>query len=215
VITALLLNWKRPYNLIRIITGLRQQSIPVTIFVWNNNIQDITKFDADMQINSGRNLMCSPRWLMGAFADTKYVFSLDDDLMITRPDLLERSINFIENCKYEALGYTGVQLNSNLDYWRSKHIAPHPMKDQEVDIIKGRFIITTKENVGRVDWINEQKANNYRIEDDIILSSKLTSKIIPASYYGAFMELPQPYALMREKDHKISRQQAIQKYFKK
>jgi GT2 family glycosyltransferase len=213
VITALLLNYKRRDNLIKIISGLRQQTIPVEIFVWNNNPIDSTRFDADMQINSERNLMCSPRWLMAAFATTKYVFSLDDDLFIREPKLLENSIALLEESNIEALGYTGVKLREDLNYWRSKHISSNPKMDATVDIIKGRFILTTKMCVGKVDWINEYKATNYRIEDDIILSSKLKNKIIPSIYCNSFIDLPQPYALMKHSDHIRSRQLTTYKHF--
>lgn len=87
--TALLLNWKRSDNLKIIIESLHSQSIPIEIFLWNNNFEDKTQYDVNLQINSSENLMCYPRWFMGAYASSEYIFSLDDDLVFKDSKVVE------------------------------------------------------------------------------------------------------------------------------
>ena len=54
-ITALLLNWKRQENIVKVIQSIRDQSVKVDIWLWNNNIEDNTSYDVDVQINSSNN----------------------------------------------------------------------------------------------------------------------------------------------------------------
>jgi GT2 family glycosyltransferase len=134
--TALLLNWKRQENLKKVIESIRSQSVPIEIFLWNNNIDDRTQYDVDLQIHSNKNLMCWPRWFMANYASTEYVFSLDDDLIIKDEKVIEDCLEYA-NKNQVSIGYTGVILDSSKDYWMSNHIL-HPKRsaDVVVDIIK-------------------------------------------------------------------------------
>lgn len=212
MITALLLNYKRQNNLKIIIDRLKKQTIPITIFLWNNNYEDNERYDVDLQIDSSINLMCSPRWLMSGYSNNEYFFSLDDDLIFNDDSFIEQCHRYckINNC---AVGYQGVKLNKNKQYWTSNHLSPNPNKDINVDIIKGRFLFCSKQDLSKINFNNYPKKHNFRIEDDIILSSKILNKIIPKFAYNKFIELPAPHALMNQSDHKISRQWSIDKYY--
>jgi hypothetical protein len=214
--TALLLNWKRSDNLKIIIENLHSQSIPIEIFLWNNNIEDDNKYDVDLQINSEKNLMCLPRWFMGAYASSEYIFSLDDDLVFNDSKVVEDCINFIKENDV-AIGKTGVILNDEKDYWKSKHILnPDPNNDISVDIIKGRFLMCSKKHISKILLNDLTNVNilNPRIEDDIILSSKFNNKQIPSFLYKRFKELPENGAsLYRNVNHRESRIQTTNKYF--
>ena len=54
-VTALLLNWKRQDNIVKVIQSIRDQSVKVDIWLWNNNSEDTTSYDVDVQINSSNN----------------------------------------------------------------------------------------------------------------------------------------------------------------
>lgn len=212
-VTALLLNYKRPKNIYEIIDKIKSQSIPVNIFLWNNNNEDNTKYPVDLQINSSLNLMCSPRWLMSGYSKSKYFFSLDDDLNFKDSKVIEDCLSYVinNNC---AIGYQGVAIGPSKEYCKSKHFfSPNINKDINVDIIKGRFIFCSKNNLKTVNFSNYKKANNYRIEDDIIISSKINKKIIPKFLHNRFVELPAPHALCSEPDHYKSRQESLMKYY--
>ena len=215
IVTALLLNYKRKDNLLKIIQSLRSQSISVDIFLWNNNNTDYTEYDVDLQINSSKNLMCSPRWLLSCYATTDYVFSLDDDLILADKFVIEDCVRRMESLLSDTIiGYTGVSLNKTKDYWRSIHYR-YPNKDIDinVDIIKGRFMFMKRNFVSSINFTQFNKAANYRIEDDIIISSKSNNKILPSYLYYRLIDLPDPYALMNSYEHKKSRQDATNKYF--
>ena len=214
--TALLLNWKRSDNLKIIIESLRSQSISIEIFLWNNNIEDNNKYNVDLQINSEKNLMCLPRWFMGTYASSEYIFSLDDDLIFNDSNVVEDCVNFIGDDEI-AIGKTGVILNEEKNYWESKHILnPDPHKNISVDIIKGRFLMCSKKHISKISLNSPNNVHftNPRIEDDIIVSSKFNNKQIPSFLYKRFKELPENgVSLYRNVNHRESRIQTTNKYF--
>lgn len=212
IATALLLNWKRPENLERIIEDIKKQSVPIKIFLWNNNIEDKRKYPVDLQIDSSINLMCSPRWIMAGYADTDYVFSLDDDLTLKDNFVIEDCIKYVSNNNC-AIGYSGVILNNKKEYCASKHIESNKTDDIIVDIIKGRFIFVKRKDCIAVNFSAIDKTHNFRIEDDIILSSYLNKKIIPSFLYERLNNLPGKYALCSMPDHYQSRILITKKYF--
>ena len=81
-VAVIILNWKRSYNVIKLIKSLKMQTIVPKIIVFNNNKDVDIKFDCDEQINSTLNLKCMPRWFILSQLDTQYVMSIDDDLQI-------------------------------------------------------------------------------------------------------------------------------------
>ena len=144
-VTALLLNWKRQENIVKVIQSIRDQSIDIDIWLWNNNIEDKTSYDVDIQINSSNNFKCWPRWLVGSMVDEGFIFTLDDDIMFNKTDVIENCLKTYEtigtNKGLPIIGYSGVVLNKEKDYWESKHInKPYDDTDIIVDVIKGRFM---------------------------------------------------------------------------
>jgi hypothetical protein len=215
--TALLLNYKRPENINAIIENIKSQSIPINIFLWNNNNEDNKKYPVDLQINSSLNLMCSPRWLMSGYSESEYFFSLDDDLNFKDSKVIEDCVSYATNHNC-AIGYQGVVIGPSKQYWNSKHLgenhfSPNINNDISVDIIKGRFIFCSKLQLRKINFSNYKKADNYRIEDDIIISSKIDNKIIPKFLYNRFVELPAPHALWSQPDHGQSREKSLIKYY--
>jgi len=213
--TALLLNWKRPKNLEKVIQSLRSQSVPVEIFLWNNNQEDTTQYDVDLQINSSRNLMCWPRWFLANYAQTEYVFSLDDDVYLSDTNVVSDCIDYVKKTQ-ASIGYSGVILDLARGYWESKHIY-HPKRstDIEVDIIKWRFMFHHISFLDALKMFPHRDIQKYgpRIEDDIILSSILGKKIIPSFLRDRLQELESMDSLFDQTDHRDSRQHAVDYYF--
>jgi hypothetical protein len=213
--TALLLNWKRPKNLIRSIDVLREMDIE--ILLWNNNPDDKTKFDVDMQINADQNQYCWARWEMATHATTPYVFSLDDDLMFSDKDAINRCIDIIEGMNPNTIiGYTGVSLNKEKNYRNSFHInSPISVGNSYVDIVKGRFMFMNKDFCTSIS-INKRYAELIPRADDIYISSKSTTKIISSVLYNSIKELPEgDVGLWMQQAHYPIRQQATDIFFSK
>ena len=199
--TGLLLNWKRPHHVERVIQNLKGQS---HIWVWNNGVSGNFK-DVDVQINSSVNFLSYPRWLMATQARTEFVFVHDDDLMITTP--IAQLEAYMETLPEDAIiGVEGVELVPGRGYWTSKHYA---VKDfGKVDIVKGRFMFLRSKLLEKVFL----KPGPLTRGDDIYVSSFSTFKELPK--FVRIKELPVGgEGLMYQKGHGKEREKALQLYF--
>ena len=212
--TALLLNWERPENLHRIIESLRAQSVPIEIFLWNNNPEDKTRYDVDLQIDASKNLMCWPRWWMANYASSEYIFSLDDDLMFSDPDVVKDCVEFSKenDC---AIGGFGMRLR-NRHYQKGQRVMPRPDRDISVDILMGRFVLLKKNGLDKLAMrpTIDATSNCPRIEDDIVLSSCLPKRMVPALLHRRLINLHEGNsALCHSEDHYPFRERYARAYF--
>jgi hypothetical protein len=213
-VTALLLNWKRQENIIKVIESIKKQTVKVDIWLWNNNADDKTKYDVDVQINSSNNFKCWPRWVMGSMVEDGYIFTLDDDIMFSRDTIIEECIKThksIDNkFPLSIIGYSGVIINDEKHYWSSKHIhEPNISNDTLVDVIKGRFMFMDKKILNNVLLENEPTC------EDIKISSYSNHKIIPSILKNGLTNLTEgSEALHANPLQRDKRVIALKKYFK-
>lgn len=211
-VTALLLNWKRPQNIIKVINSIKKQTVKVDIWLWNNN-DDKTKYDVDVQIDSSNNFKCWPRWTMGSMADNGYIFTLDDDIMFSRDTIIEECINTFNKFKNDfpltILGYSGVIINNEKNYWSSTHIQqPQFNNDTVVDVVKGRFMFMDKNILNNVMLENEPTC------EDIKISSYSNHKIIPSILHNGLVNLTEgSEALHADMSQREKRIIALKRYF--
>jgi hypothetical protein len=210
-ITAVLLNWKRPENIVKTIKSIRDQSIPIKICLWNNNPDDRTRHDVDIQIDSPNNFKCYPRWMMASLIETDYIFTLDDDLMLNDNNVIKDILDFYESINTNdklILGYTGVILNQDKDYWESEHITEPKNIDIKVDIVKGRFMFMSKNLIKNITLENEETC------EDIKISSYSDHKLIPSILKNRLLDLDEMgVGLFGSNDHNLKRLIATKKYF--
>lgn len=94
-ITAIIPTWMRPENVPKVIASIRAQTVASYIFVWDNGAaaKPFTQHDlADCVFSSSLNWGCWARFAACAFVRTPYVWQMDDDLIFTRPDVIEKYI---------------------------------------------------------------------------------------------------------------------------
>jgi glycosyltransferase involved in cell wall biosynthesis len=210
-VTAILLNWKRPENIVKTIKSIRDQSIPVKICLWNNNSDDKTKYDVDLQINSPDNFKCYPRWIMASLIETDYIFTLDDDLVLSDDNVIEDTLNLYKRINTDdklILGYTGVILNQDKNYWTSEHLTEPKNEDIKVDIVKGRFMFMSKSLINNMTLENEETC------EDIKVSSYSNYKLIPSILKNRLSNLDElEVGLFGSSDHNIKRSVATKRYF--
>ncbi len=151
---------------------------------------------------------------MANFARTEYVFSMDDDLLFVDDEVIADCMDYIEAHNYDAIGYHGVQINDiNKSYKDQDHVCSVAY-DKNVDILKGGFLFTKQQNI--ILPRNHFRADIYnpRIEDDIIISSVLERKAVPAMLNKRFRMLSGfQNGLHAKPDHYASRTKYMQKYY--
>ena len=208
-VTAVLLNWKRPDNLPLVVDSIRRQTVPISIWLWDNSGGN-DDFGVDVVIRSSENFLCWPRWLMGALTHGDYVFSLDDDLMFTDDALIEKCIRRMEQFGDKAprtvLGRSGVVLNAQKHYSSSKHVEASESGDLAADLLKGQFLFFSR---ALLELMPLKREN----EDDIKVSAAAAQCIIPSFMRGAFADLPSHDALWQQSGHFERRNAAVLRYF--
>lgn len=208
-VTAILLNWKRPENLHKVIKSIRSQSIDIDIWLWDNSNKN-EPFDVDLRINSSKNLKCFPRWCLASMINTKYFFVIDDDLLINDKHV-------IKDCKYIfekqnepdlIIGNYGVVLNTEMNYFDSLHTNSCEV-NINCDVIKGRFMFMQRSLLHNVNLQRDFTC------EDIKVSSVSKNKLIPAMLKDRFTNLKEGNeALYKQEGQKDKRQKAIDKYFR-
>ena len=212
-ITALLLNWRRQENIVKVIQSIKDQTVDIKIWLWNNNIEDTTVYDVDVQINTTKNFKCWPRWLVGSMIDEGFIFTLDDDIMFNKNDVIENCLKYYKHLntseEFPIIGYTGVILNEVMDYWSSKHLMnPDENKDTIVDIIKGRFMFMDSRILKNVSLENDPTC------EDIKISSYSNYKVIPSLISNGLVNLEEgSEALHKSEEQREKRNIATKKYF--
>jgi hypothetical protein len=211
--TALLLNWKRPENIVKTIASIRAQNVPIEIWLWNNNADDKTAYDVDMQINSPRNFFCWPRWLMGSLAESEFIFTLDDDLMFADENVIRDCIEFLtkEDDLIPMIGYTGVTFQGNaLSYFGGKHLECMQHHNIPVNIVKGRFMFLRRAALHRINLENEPTCEDIKVSAAMGWCS-----VLPAVLYNRLINLTEgDEALFAQPWQRERRQLAVEKYFR-
>ena len=85
-ITAILLSWKRPWNLPEIIQSLHVYDFIKEIIVWNNG--DRLKLDGAKVINSPVNVYTYGRFLAAQHARHETIYTQDDDVIVHNVEAL-------------------------------------------------------------------------------------------------------------------------------
>ncbi|WP_323219537.1 tetratricopeptide repeat protein [Limnoraphis robusta] len=242
-ITILLLNYRRPQNIPKIVESLRNQTVPVQIFLWDNSSDTNIFFsDIDLVFKASQNQGCSPRWFMALYAKTKYIMTHDDDFLITRSNVLENIVECLENQQNSRtiVGLEGIVVNPKKTY--SEHIGYksrykfHGNKygsvipaivyksgknlnlitSERVHLVKGRLMATRTENI--VFHIDLPTLMRER-EDDIAVSAMIGQRkrihLIPSFLKDCIEELEMSNSIGNkdQPNHFQSRNHALKRYF--
>jgi len=160
--TAVLLNWKRPQNMGRIIDSLRGQSERPELWVVNN-APGSAAFAVDRTAHIPWNAGVSIRVLMAVYVETPWVLFVDDDLMPGDANWLADALKIAEQHRNVITGCWGRLLDLT---------PPHYREDATgfVDIIKGRVMLFRRELLADVRLPAAPPELDVRFCEDIHLS---------------------------------------------
>jgi hypothetical protein len=141
--TMIILNWKRPNNVINIITALHDYPYVTSIIVSNghpNNqlfFKDFKKVvcfnDSKLNLVYGLDL----RFIRGLSAQTDKLIIIDDDIVVDHNNLTKLLNNYEKNPN-RIVGYEGRNMESDTHYYKS------PPKSQYCDIVLTRLLVCDK-----------------------------------------------------------------------
>jgi glycosyltransferase involved in cell wall biosynthesis len=203
-ITAVLLNYKRPENIPLLIQSIRDQSVPIDIWLVNNG--EPANFDVDLMIQSDNSMKCYTRWVEASRAETEFVFSIDDDLMFSNIRLVELCVERMEDLPSKSIiGPYGKRMQKNERYSDGEELR---LCGGEATIIKGRMMFC------RTSLVREMVTQQVvEFEDDIYLSSFADYLECPDFFTNSVRSLPAPHSLCGQPGHKGRRNDTYKKYF--
>lgn len=222
-LTVVLLNWKRPANVEKLVDSLLSQAEKPVIYLWDNcptsfrSAADVLSNQlvfqkVDWYVCSYQNKQCTPRWWMAQQATTPYVMSFDDDLMPSDDQLLSDLVEELDNQPGQntIIGAFGKVLKPSETY----ELCPAAVPGEECDIVLGRVMAMRTRSLRQYlnwDWISRHECGTV---DDIVLSGMFHGKHRCSKVFeNRLIELPDEFALCREEGHFIRREEARRLWF--
>lgn len=216
-LTVVLTNWKRVENMHLILDSLSEQSAQPTIYLWNNG-EELRHPAIDWHIHSSQNALCWPRWFVASMAYTPYVLILDDDLLLTDAQALERGIAYMnQHAHIDICGLFGMTISQGTKYTDSPTQTVVAEQDTFVDIVKGRFVLLRTSALAALH-LHPSPPRDVLMSEDILVSGALgknrtTPHVLPSVLAGTWRNLEEPHALSHETGHWEQRELAMQQAF--
>lgn len=226
LVEAVLINWKRPSNVKRIVQALKNQTIPVTITICDCNPDPLFSLDeetismVDRIYRWTHNLGAFSRYTPMASYDHPYTFLIDDDLLPGEKCVETFLRAAIEMPEFGVLGQFGRILDNDLIF-RPREI-PLTSSFTEVDFIVRAYFVKTRHlyNITRFRWEIGYFEEAFP-EDDLLLCASLKHYENRACYLIPFNgdaetlvckeELGATHALSTRTDHYYKRREFVKR----
>ena len=213
------MNWKRLENTLEITRKLKQQVVPTNVFVWNNN-PDMLYEDpnADLIINSNRNIRCGASLLLMPYVMEGCVVKLDDDLIPTSNQASQSILDQLERAETMAQCPAVIGLAS--EHWYPNGTQRNSTTLEKVDSVKGRLWATrrkTLNNLSSFDIFKKDNEQSHHWEMPITaaLSKQGVSFYNTPDLFNYFTDRPiEEVSCFWESSHVPNRNALRRKYYK-
>lgn len=222
-ITSIIIHYKRPHNVDKWMKGIKSQSVPSKIIVWDNSGDYPKGSGEDVLIRSTENVYCLGRVLAAGMVKTKYIYNQDDDLAINDPMLFEQFIEHAKKYPDFVIGWNGRIFSPDIN-WDKAYQAPGKgwvdamdiNDDKTIDMINFgvSFLETRLINQIPINPFIKLKENEYKYADDIFTSYYLKKKrVMPFKLINKYNWLNEDYALSKQPPHMDVRNSICRKLF--
>jgi len=215
-VETVVINWKRPGNVERVVNALRAQSTPCTVTVCDTHLEDQYSLPASVLDNAdriyrwGHNTGPYSRFVPLAAYDHEYTFFIDDD-MVPGARCVEHFVDTAEALPgFGSIGQMGRIIPPDGVY-KARNVSRLP-RAREIDVLVRGFFVRTRHlhHVAQLRWLMNYTEEQVP-EDDMLLCvamrlcAGLRNYLTPASPDPETLmnctELPDPHALHRRPDH--------------
>lgn len=225
-ITSIVLHYNRPENMKRVIDGIRNQTVPSEIWVWDNS-GNCPADGIDVLIRSSRNFYCQPRFTIGHLVRTLYTYNQDDDLQIKDNRLFEKLIDTANEYPEDMIGWNGRIFSREIN-WDKAYQSPGKgfcdninmngldMMNVGVSFFRTEIINKLLVNPFQND-IDEVTEDEYKWGDDMFISNLLPKehKRITEYLKNSYEWLPEGQGLSKQTPHMDIRNRMCQRYWGK
>jgi Glycosyl transferase family 8 len=215
-VEAVVINWKRPGNVERIVAALREQSTGCTVTVCDTHLDDqyalsrATLDSADRVYRWGHNTGPYSRFVPLAAYDHEYTLFVDDD-MLPGSRCVEHFVDTAQALPgFGSLGQMGRVVPPDGVY-KARNVGRLP-RPREIDILVRGFFVRTRNlhHIAQLRWLMNYTSEQVP-EDDMLLCvamrlcAGLRNYLVPSDADPETLmnrtELPDPHALHRRPDH--------------
>lgn len=198
-LTLIILNWKRPHNVRRIVQAYLAYSRFDEIILWNNNPECSFKIKNEkLKYFTSENQFTVSRYAATFFARNNDIMFQDDDLFLTELQIEKLFEVHLAHPK-SIIGCFGRNLKDGR-YVRDCSYG-------KVDVILGRVMLFEKKLIS--NFVKDCPAFGGALEDDILFSLCQHRHHI-AAHVGEVEELSRDYALSRRPYHMNRRQEMVE-----
>lgn len=132
-LACVILDWKRPDNMPKVLEGVRRQSTECAIYVVHQ--ENDRKYDVYENINLSINHACGARWSILSLIHLPYTVMVDDDLELTNPETFAVMLEAVK--KYHHVSAIGVNLGTAEEPYLTGEKVVGTSEVQKVDICLG------------------------------------------------------------------------------
>ena len=206
MLRIILLNYKRPENVRKIVLSLWNMFPRITV-INNNTDKRLPYWGGDVDvINNEQNFFCMERWIRCYEYPEEYKLIIDDDIL--------PSPKLIKNMLTSNLPITGIYGKRGVGTANAYNELEDVWSEGEVDFLVGSVILVKQSILNEIES-DLQKIGYPERGDDIIVSYLLKRKIqAPLKLtQGRFMFLPEnDVGLNRNSKHFSMRWNTVQKF---
>lgn len=215
MITAILMSYKRKPNMEKIVETYRSQSVPVEIWMINNN--GLEDFGADKLIAVPWNAGEMARYIWCARPETDWVCFQDDDFIIQDNRFVEDAIGLVEERPGYLVGVAGMNIN-----WETQNMyAPEAKKDRGAAILKGHFQCFRRDYATKVRIMGHWAASDIWWSMDVsrgapahLVSADLCKRMGQMDRHGVGLEFrPEHYPERSGAVREIVKKDRIKRYW--
>lgn len=200
MVTAVLVSWKRKANMPAIIGALRAQTVPVEVWVINND--GFNDFGADRLVAIPWNAGEWVKYIFAARVETEYCWIQDDDILIGDNYFLEDALAIhADKCPDHILGTAGRGLQYKSPYYWPDIVD----RDGYANIIKGHSLLFKSELVRQARIPRHPSASDIVWSLDTgngqpvhYVSKKLSRRMEALNQYGVGYEFRPEHIRERE-----------------
>ena len=215
-VETVVINWKRPGNVERIVESLRAQTTACTVTVCDTHLDGrfalstATLDGADRVYSWGHNTGPYSRFVPLAAYDHEYTFFIDDD-MVPGTRCVEHLVQTAESLPgFGSIGQMGRIIPSNGVY-KARNVG-RLAHAREIDILVRGFFVRTRNlhHIPQLRWLMNYTEEQVP-EDDMLLCVAMRLCAGLRNYLTPLdpdpetlmnrLELPDPHALHRRPDH--------------
>jgi hypothetical protein len=198
-ISAILLSWKRPSNVSKIVDELRLVPSIREIIVWNNNAELRLDVSNCKVINSSHNFMPFARYSAAVLAAESTILFQDDDMLFPKHSIERAFAEYLKD-KTRIYGTNGRNLQDG-KYNLTSVIG-------ECDIILGQFMLFDKKLLISV-FEKMLRVSPLERGDDIAFSLFCETKHLALGLEHEDLGMRDEFALHKQKGHGEKRQNVV------